>query len=351
MAPPETRGADKTPGKKKETQAQRLNRMEAVLVELMQVVKSKNPADPPIETVEKTPEELEAERLAEEERKKEEEERNRIEIEIQRRLTEERKRALEEASSESQPPKKKTPSSAAGSLEQLEGGVDKDAVALALNHMLGVDGEDSPGEISNSCFVAGTTVDSKIKKKIWSKEYIELGSLMSKPEGGAAVNMAYATGSQSHLSFTPAKPRQPATIYEWMSMFATFSAIYTLKYPEEAPSLFTYILRVMGLTKSHPSTYIWRIYDERFRKLKQYAEHLPWQMLNQHVLHEAQEVSSSKPSTEAKGEGPVHNENVNKCCHAFNRKSGCKNTADACNYRHLCSKCQGPHSADKCKST
>ena len=33
MAPPETRGADKTPGKKKETQAQRINRMEAVLAE------------------------------------------------------------------------------------------------------------------------------------------------------------------------------------------------------------------------------------------------------------------------------------------------------------------------------
>ena len=314
----------------------------------MEVVKSKNHADPPIVTVEKTPAEMEEERLAEEERKKEEEERNRIEIEVQRRLSEERKRALEETSTESQPPTKKTPSSAAGSLEQLEGGVDKDAVALALNHMLGVDGEDSSGEISNSFFVAGTTVDSKIKKKIWSKEYIELGSLMSKPEGGTAVNMAYAPGYQSHLSFTPAKPRQPATIYEWMSMFSTFSAIYTLKYPEEAPSLFTYILRVMGLTKSHPNSYIWRIYDERFRKLKQYSVNLPWQMLNHHVLQESQEVSASKPSTEARGKGLPPKGNVNKCCYAFNRKSGCKKTANACNYRHLCSKCQGPHSADKC---
>ena len=354
MDPPETRAAGKTP-KKRETQGERINRMEAVLVELMQVVKKNNPADLPNETVEKTPEELEAERVAEEEKRKEqakaEEERNRIEIEVQRRLVEERKRALEEATPELEPPVKKTPSAAAGSLEQLEGGVDKDAVALALNQMLGAGGEDSPGEICNSYFVAGTTVDPKIKKKIWSKEFIELGSLMSKPEGGSTVNMAYAQGSQSHLSFTPAKPRQPANIYEWVSMFSTFASIYTQKYPEESPSLFTYILRVMGLTKSHPASYIWRTYDEMFRKLKQYSQQLPWQMLNHHVLHEAQEAISNKPSSESKGKGPAPKGNVNKYCFNFNKKSGCRKTANSCLYRHICSKCQGAHSAEKCNKS
>ena len=293
--PPKTRTKGKPPAAKKETAGERMSRLEKVLEELVQAVKTKSGAalNTSVQVTQVVIEdnltlEEEQKKLAasEEEKKKQEEEKRKQEEEIAKRLQEEKKRALEESGKELDPPPKRIPSAAAGGPSQLEGGVDTGSVALALNQMLGAGGEET-GEIPNSYFVAGTTVDIKIKKKIWAREFVELGSLMNKPEVGSSVNMSYAPGSNSHLSFTPAKPRQPNNIYEWVQMFVTYAAIYCQKYPSESPQLLTYILRVMGITKSHPSSYIWRIYDERFRRLKQYSLSLPWHLLDHHVLHEA----------------------------------------------------------------
>ena len=244
------------------------------------------------------------------------------------------------------------PSAAAGSQDQLDLGA---SVSLALNQMLGADGG-GVGEIPASYFLAGTTVDKKIKLKIWSREYVELGSLVHKPEAGSAVNMGFSQGSTSHLSFTPARPRQPANVYEWLSMFAIYSSIYTQKFPAEAPGLFTYITRVMGITKSHPHSFVWRIYDEKFRRLRQYSDSLPWHLLDHHVLHESQEVSTSNKGSDQtpKGKGgqaKAGNSKVVGHCYAFNRVTGCRKSASNCNFRHVCAKCGAPHPGHKCSES
>ena len=351
---PAASGSEAKP-KKKETAAERMNRFEAALEQLLAASKARDNA---AATGGQTPEQLEEEarlaaekkaadeQLAAEEQEKEKEK----EAAAQAARAEAAKRALLDKVSTLQPSPKKLRSEAAGSPEQLAGGVDQASVSLALNHMLGAEGGNNLGEVPYSYFIAGTTVDKKFKIKIWAREFVELGSLVHKPEGGSSVNMAYAPGSTSHLSFTPARPRQPANIYEWVNMFSIYAAIYCEKYPSEAPQLFTYVTRVMGITKSHPNSYTWRIYDEKFRRLRQFSGSLPWHLLDHHVLHEAQEASSLSKSSDhtskSKGGQPKVTTKGGKFCYGYNRVTGCKKSP--CDYRHVCSKCSALHPAHKC---
>ena len=258
---------------------------------------------------------------------------------------------------DSEPPPKKWPSAAAGSakdLEQFE--LEPQSVTNALNKFLGNSSQSSEGEVPNSYFVAGTVVDNKLKQKIWDKQYVDLGSLVPKLDryGSGAVNFAFSQGNTSHLQFTPNKPPQPSNIYEWINWFGVFAAIYTRRYSAQAPSLFTYIQRVMSLSRSHPNSYVWRIYDERFRRLKQYSDALPWFLLDQHVLNDAKEISSQSKGTQGsqgkgnKGKSQVTSQDPKKPCFAYNRHSGCSRHANSCRYKHECTGCQGGHPVFKC---
>ena len=110
--------------------------------------------------------------------------------------------------------------------------------------------------------------------------------------------------------------------------------------------------RVSGLIKSYPSTYIWRLYDESFRRLKQYSESLPWHVLNHHVLHEAREMAASPKvavghNSYSRGKGVPQKSAIVGLCYGFNKVTGCKRPNN-CTFRHVCSKCEAQHPAFKC---
>lgn len=268
-----------------------------------------------------------------------------------------------EVTGEEPPCKKIAPSAAAGGPSELAAGVgdglslDKDAVSVTLNKMLGVDKE-SKGEVPNAYFVAGTTVDVKLKRKIWNKEYVDLGALIPKNENNQTkVNFGFAPGYASQMSFTPNKPPLPANVTEWVSWFSTFAAIYTEKYPSEAPYLFTYMQRVINISRSHYGTYIWRTYDEKFRRLKQFSDSLPWHLQDHHVLQDAKDavaqprVYHNRPqrgrSTQQNSNQQL-NDGKSGPCYAYNRRSGCMRPITSCRYRHECTSCQGPHPIFRC---
>ena len=249
-----------------------------------------------------------------------------------------------------EPPAKKK---ATGEQEPEVESFDGDSVALAINRMMGVEGQ-RQGEIPNGYFMLGTTVDVKIKKKIWNKEYVDLGSLVPRNETSQTrVNFAFAPGHTSQMSLTPQKPPPPANMMEWVNWFSIFASIYLEKYPGEGPSLFTYIHRVMGVNRSHQNTYIWRIYDEKFRRLKQHSETLPWHLLDHHVLNEAVECSAqfkANLNKSQRGRGGQGNQNAGKKgpCFAYNKVTGCKRGVENCRFQHECSRCQSAHPAFKC---
>ena len=198
-----------------------------------------------------------------------------------------------------------------------------------------------PGEALNSFLIAGSTVDPKIKAKIWANEFVELGSLLPKNQTPPGLNIHSELGHSSQFSLTSSRVKQPYHIQEWHKWFCMFAAIYTQKFPKESPSLFTYMSRIFALKDKHPNTYIWREYDCQFRRVRSFVN-LPWHVLNMQILSDI-DLNSRSSSTTNKSNNSNNNKSSNgksfdsKVCFEFNKSSGCSDKA--CKYPHRCSLC------------
>lgn len=266
-------------------------------------------------------------------------------------------------------PKKAAPSSPVtrqrhhGELFHDDGSLslDRHAVSLALDQVLG-GSANNEGDVLSSFLLAGSVVEPRIRAKILNREYIDLGTLIPRNESSQGLNIACAQGYTSQISLTPSRPRQPPNIFEWANWFSTFASIYTQKYEHEAPQLFTYIQRIFGLSRTYQGVFVWRVYDEKFRRLKQFSVSLPWHILDQNILHEALTVSTSqaknnsnpqtkKPQNQGQNQNSRPGERTGYC-YSFNKTSGCPRPVNNCQYKHQCSKCsRGAHPAYRCTST
>ena len=77
--------------------------------------------------------------------------------------------------------------------------LDEDVISAALQKTFGTV-DTNKGECLTSFLVAGFTLDTKIKNKIWAGQYVELGSLIPRNEYASTVHMAYAPASISQVS-------------------------------------------------------------------------------------------------------------------------------------------------------
>ena len=98
-------------------------------------------------------------------------------------------------------------------------------------------------------FVLGATLDPKVKAKIREGAYVELGSLSS--PSGSSVSVSMGTDGQPTIALTPVRARPPATILEWIRLFTTYASVYVETHPDEAPSLFSYIIIITDLQTRH----------------------------------------------------------------------------------------------------
>ena len=207
------------------------------------------------------------------------------------------------------------------------------------------------GDPLSSFFVAGVTVNPKIKAKIWAGEYIELGILKPRKVGRSEPKPSTSSGSAA-----PSDPKQPATFLEWFEWFTTFAAIYCTKQPKESVSLFSYMQLIYGLYQEPPLSYVWRTYDEEFRKLRALCNEFPWHTINSQTLRiakgaclEGLKGPSRRPGQKmdnSKGHKTTDKASV---CFQFNDrdKQGCRRAN--CKYAHKCAKCFASHPAYACK--
>ncbi len=122
------------------------------------------------------------------------------------------------------------------------------------------------------------------------------------------------------------------------------------------------------MQKEEPNTYIWRQFDESFRKMREgcKGDPLPWHIHHPQCISNANRlITDLFPSSiliptlavvvilgveEAKvGEGGVFRvktEEGSQICDKYNDGS-C--TFQKCKYTHLCANCRGVHSATHCK--
>ena len=142
--------------------------------------------------------------------------------------------------------------------------------------------------------VLGSTLDPKVKCKIWEGGYVELASLVaSESNMTVAVNNE---GDQSSISLTPVRARPPGNVMKWLRSFSTYAAVYLDRHPGEAPGILTCMVSILDMQRRHAS-FAWRLYDERSRRTRALAPSMPWHITNWDVAMEAIHKASSSPSS------------------------------------------------------
>ncbi len=164
----------------------------------------------------------------------------------------------------------------------------------------------------------------------------------------------FDNGNNQNSKSTRVRP--PANIDEWQDWFRTYSIIFTSRYPYAAPELFGYQKRIYSLYLKNKNTFIWRLYDEEFRKYKacRWPEDFEWQKLNQGILNDVEDIQARSDNRRNR----FNNQNKTKSsvkwpkngtCHAWNGK-GCKG-GNNCKWTHACVWCKSKdHKAAQCDS-
>ena len=210
----------------------------------------------------------------------------------------------------------------------------------AITKMFNTEEKDQEGEnIVSRLLILGATLDQKMKARIWSREYIELTSLAD--HSNPAVSVSLLADGKPSIALKPAKTSSPGSFNQWLQLFCTYATVYLERYQDEAPSLLTYIIRIFEMSKKHGG-YIWRAYDEGFRKVRAFAP-VPWHRTNWDLVFNVQNAESGnqpfrrnftpnkfpnkgKQAKEAKG-----------ICFAFDRSGKCNR--QPCHFRHECTVC------------
>lgn len=229
----------------------------------------------------------------------------------------------------------------------------QDIVTNALQQLL-QPSEDQNKEGENiyaSYMVLGSTVDRKMKEKIWRKEYIDLSQLSNKEESPPMAISLLDSGRPS-LSLKTPKSAPPSNIFQWLESFSTFSAIYLQKFPTEGPALFTYMSKIIDLSRKHQG-YLWRSYDEKFRRVKNIGG-FEWYEMRWELIMDSTfplfKTQQNQPFRETprkfQNERKFNNyeENYSRTpkgfCFTFDKTGKCQNSRQPCKFTHACSICK-----------
>ena len=191
----------------------------------------------------------------------------------------------------------------------------------------------------------GANRDPKIKVKIREGAYIDLGSLCAPSD--ASVSVAMGSDGQPSISLTLSRIRPPTSIFEWIRLFGVYASIYVECHPSEsAAALFTYMVNVMDLHQRHGGV-AWRLYDERFRRIRAMAPELPWHLINWDVAMGA--IHNAPVDRQAAPQAPVpfcQGAIPGGVCFDFNYRGTCTRTP--CRFKHACIACGQDHPSRTC---
>lgn len=197
----------------------------------------------------------------------------------------------------------------------------------------------------------GYFLPQDITTAITSKQYVDLTSLSNDPSPSSAVVFSFDT-SKPNPQLSLKKPvKFISNFREWMSLFATYASVYTTAFPHEAPALFTYMVKIYQL--SQEGGYVWRSYDEAFRKLKAKYPSVLYQEHNPHLLNTLRHNETvannnrSLPQMNHQRGKPATPPAPTNACHRFFFRGSCSRTP--CPYNHICGHCHSSgHSRFKC---
>ena len=135
-------------------------------------------------------------------------------------------------------------------------------------------------------------IDLKIKSKIWSEEYIDLGSLYFK---SGHSKMEAVQGENNVITFVQKDSKHYFKSFnQWISASHIFVAIYCEKSPDQAPLLMKYMATVQKLNSDVRDKAAYH-YDEHFRRwCAESPSIMPWDRINAELHSEALQIGLRK---------------------------------------------------------
>lgn len=135
-------------------------------------------------------------------------------------------------------------------------------------------------------------VSSKIKAKIWTQEYIDLGSLLSLSPSSNSYSLSLKANNEKFFLEPNDKPRHRFHISQWLTTFNTFVAVYTERFPQRAPQLTKYCETVRDIFAKGED---WHLCDEQFRFLRQSDPNLfTWDQIHWELWFQTMFTSRNK---------------------------------------------------------
>ena len=192
-------------------------------------------------------------------------------------------------------------------------------------------------------------IPARVKAKIWANEYIDFATLLinntPSPNYQLTINQSSDDGPPT-LSIEPStKTNKINHIAAWSAAFRFFVAVYTTRYPHEAPALMKYGDVIHELSsRGHQ----WRYYDENFRFLRQTCvSSLPWDQIHTELWLRACTSSQAAKKVPSQDNSQKANQGISVpkgFCVKFHKGYFCA----GCSYKHLCYKCNGSHKVTNC---
>ena len=134
-------------------------------------------------------------------------------------------------------------------------------------------------------------IESKVKGKNWAIQFVELSSLLPSKQN---ERIELVDNGDGVIRCKKANTGSITTIDKWLEAFHVFVAIYTAKFPTEAPSLMKHTNIVQKLAKQAGDEAA-LFYNEQFRLWREdLPELLPWVLINSELQNEALAMGLSK---------------------------------------------------------
>ncbi len=218
-----------------------------------------------------------------------------------------------------------------------------------------------PRQVVTAGLPLGSTVDPKIKAKIWANQYVEFEDILF---GDTRSKYTLKTDTEGEFRIVQFD-RKITTIGQWSQAFDVFVSVYIQKasFVSHLPELLTYGREIKKMAERNMN---FLMYDDLFRRDRARLQNpYSWAAFREDLYHEAtfnKDSSSSKASAVkvTASSAPSSTPNSQKksvyiprgFCFSFHSNGQSCDEGSACRYQHLCFRCKkGDHPQYQCRSS
>lgn len=206
---------------------------------------------------------------------------------------------------------------------------------------------------SGSVFVSTSVsiearVPDKLKSKIWSKQYVDFGSLLHRNKQGKEKLSLQVENSMKPGMLTIHQVERDDTdgelssMNDWLTAWNRYMAIYCIKYPHEQAKLAKHLEAVRDIADAKGN---WYSYDKDFRSLIEQGQ-VQWGDVHMELYVNARLTSSQSIKT-TNSHKELSKTIPRGACFQFHSGKQC-NAGLACRFQHRCYNCGGSHPFIQC---